>query len=62
MMAGNKNSFNDWLRTAINSIRGHAIEALLNLALRQKNAGKEIEPWIFELIRTRLELANRLTG
>lgn len=32
------------------------MEALLNLAIRQKNAGKEIEPWIFELIRQRLEL------
>ncbi len=55
-LVDDKNSFNDWLTTAINSIRGEAIEALLNLALRQKNAGKEIEPWIFELIRSRLEL------
>jgi hypothetical protein len=55
-LEGYKNSFNDWLTTAINSIRGEAIEALLNLALRQKNAGKEIEPWIFKLIRSRLEL------
>ena len=46
----------DWLTTAINSARGDALEALLELALKQKNAGKEIEPWIFELIRTRLEL------
>jgi len=55
-LEGHKNSFNDWFTTAINSIRGDAIEASLNLALRQKNAGKEIEPWIFKLIRSRLEL------
>ena len=55
-LVGNKNSFSDWLTTAINSIRGKAIEALLSVALRQKNAGTEIEPWIFELIRARLEL------
>lgn len=55
-LLGGKNSFGDWLTTAINSVRGVAIEALLNLALRQKNAGKSIEPWIFELIRSRLEL------
>lgn len=55
-LVGDKNSFNDWLTTAINSIRGEAIEALLNLALRQKNADKEIEPWIFKLIRARLEM------
>lgn len=50
------NSFNDWLTTAINSIRGESVEALLNLARRQKNAGRDIEPWIFELLRSRLEL------
>ena len=55
-LTANKNSFGDWFSTAINSIRGKAMEALLNLAMRQKNAGKEIEPWIFELIRQRLEL------
>jgi len=55
-LLANRNSFGDWLTTAINSVRGEAIEALLNLALRQKNAGKKIEPWIFELIRSRLEL------
>jgi hypothetical protein len=46
----------DWLTTAINSARGDALEALLQLALNQKNAGKDIEPWIFEMIRVRLEL------
>jgi hypothetical protein len=55
-LEGHKNSFNDWLTTAINSIRGETIEVLLNLASRQKNAGKEIEAWIFKLIRSRLEL------
>ena len=55
-LSANKNSFGDWLTTAINSVRGEAIEALLNLASRQKNADKKIEPWIFELIRSRLEL------
>lgn len=55
-LLGGKNSFGDWLTPAINSVRGEAVEALLNLALRQKNAGKSIEPWIFELIRSRLEL------
>jgi hypothetical protein len=51
-----KNSFGDWPTTAINSVRGEAFESLLNLAARQKNAGKEIEPWIFEFLRARLEL------
>jgi hypothetical protein len=55
-LSANKNSFGDWHTTAINSVRGKAIEALLNLASRQKNADKKIEPWIFELIRSRLEL------
>jgi hypothetical protein len=55
-LLGSKNGFGDWLTTAINSVRGEAMEALLNLALHQKNAGKRIDPWIFELIRSRLEL------
>lgn len=46
----------DGLTVAINSTRGEAIQTLLQLALRQKNLGKEIEPWIFPLIRSRLEL------
>ena len=50
------NSFNDSLTTAINSVRGEAFEALLDLASRQKKAGKQIDPWIFELIRSRLTL------
>jgi hypothetical protein len=54
-LSKNANSFGDWLTTAINSVRGTAVEALFSLALRQKNAGKEIEPWIFETLRSRLE-------
>ena len=54
-LSENKNSFGDWPTTAINSVRGEAFESLLNLASRQKKAGKEIEPWIFEFIRARLE-------
>ena len=46
----------DWLSTAINSVRGDAFEALLQLALNQKNVGNEIDPWIFETIQARLEL------
>ena len=50
------NSYGDWLTTAINSVRGESIEALLNLASRQKKAGNLIDPWIFDLIRSRLTL------
>ena len=45
----------DWFTTAINSVSGNAIEAMLYLAFRQKKKGKEIEPWIFDLIRSHLE-------
>jgi hypothetical protein len=55
-LSESKNSFGDWPTTAINSVRGEAFESLLNLASRQKKNGKEIEPWIFEFIRARLEL------
>jgi hypothetical protein len=55
-LAGGSNSFRDWLSTAINSTRGRAFEGLLNLALRQYNFDQHIAPWIFELIRSRLEL------
>lgn len=40
----------NWLTDAINSVRGNAIEAMLNLAYRQKQAGSKIEEWIFGLI------------
>ena len=56
-LSGNGNPFNEWLTTAINSIRGEAMEALLNLGLRQKAATSAIEPWIFKLLRSRLESA-----
>jgi hypothetical protein len=54
-LSGN-NSFNDWLTTAINSIRGEGFEALLDLASRQKRTGRQIDPWIFEFINSRLRL------
>jgi hypothetical protein len=54
-LSENKNAFGDWPTTAINSVRGEAFETLLNLAARQKKTSKEIEPWIFEFIRARLE-------
>jgi hypothetical protein len=47
-------ALNDWLTTAINSIRGDAIEALLDLALHQKKAQGHVERWIFDLIWKRL--------
>ena len=50
------NSFNDSLTTAINSVRGEAFEALLDLASRQKKSGGQIDSWIFEFIRSRLLL------
>jgi len=53
-LLGQANAFGDWMTTAINSVRGEAIEALLNLAYRQKKNGKIIDPWIFGLIRSRL--------
>jgi hypothetical protein len=46
----------DWFSIAINSVRGDAIEGMLELAQRQKSAGKEIDKWIFELISSRLVL------
>jgi hypothetical protein len=57
-LSENRNSFGDWLTTAINSVRGDAVESLLNFASRQNKASKKIDPWIFELIRSRLELPN----
>ncbi|HTB83618.1 MAG TPA: hypothetical protein VK742_08190 [Candidatus Sulfotelmatobacter sp.] len=50
------NLMEEWLTTAINTVRGHAVEGILKLALRQKNTEKEIEPWIFEFICSRLNL------
>jgi hypothetical protein len=48
----------DWFSIAINSVRGDAIEGLLELAQCKKKAGKEIDKWIFELISSRLVLTD----
>jgi hypothetical protein len=56
------NSFNDLLTSAINSVRGEAFEALLDLASRQKKTSKQIDPWIFELIRSRFTLPEESTA
>jgi hypothetical protein len=48
----------DWLTTAINSARGGAVDALLQLALRQKQEKQQIENWIFDLISSRLSTEN----
>jgi hypothetical protein len=50
----------DWLTTAINSVRGTAIEGLLDLALAQKKDAttRRAEPWIFEFIADHLRLAD----
>lgn len=44
----------DWLTTAINTVRGQAMDGLLKLALRQRNLKKDVEPWIFDFIHSRL--------
>jgi hypothetical protein len=54
---GLQTKMDDWLTTAINSVRGDAIEALLNLGLGQKKANGTIESWIFALIWARLGMA-----
>jgi hypothetical protein len=50
----------DWLTTAINSVRGTAIEGLLDVALAQKRdaAIGRAESWIFEFIIDRLKLVD----
>ncbi len=50
------NLMEEWLTTAINTVRGHAVEGILKLALRQKNTEQEIQPWIFDFICSRLNL------
>ncbi len=54
----------DWLTTAINSVRGTAVEGLLDLALAQKRdaAIGRAESWIFEFIADRLQLADESPG
>lgn len=51
----------DWLTTAINSVRGTALEDLLQLALHQKkvNAANQPEGWIWPVIRTALAAADQ---
>jgi hypothetical protein len=53
-------SVGDWLTTGINSVRGTAVEGLLDLALVQKRDTKSGRPesWIFEFISDRLRLAD----
>ncbi len=50
----------DWQTTAINSVRGTAVDGLLELALYQKRHGGNPDPdgWIFDLIVSRLKLSN----
>jgi len=44
-------NLDDWLSYAINSVKGSALEALLALAIRQKNSKKvPPETWIYETI------------
>lgn len=50
----------DWQTTAINSVRGTAVDGLLDLALFHKRHGGDPDPegWIFDLIVNRLKLPN----
>jgi hypothetical protein len=50
----------DWLTTGINSVRGTAVEGLLDLASAQKRDTRigHAESWIFEFISARLLLAD----
>lgn len=52
----------DWLSIAINTVEGGVIEALMNLAFRQKKTGNSIEPWILTLIQTRLKRVEASPG
>lgn len=45
----------DWLTTAINSARGNAMQAILDVAVQQHEAEKAVEPWVFETIETCLQ-------
>ncbi|HTR40989.1 MAG TPA: hypothetical protein VMH87_05185 [Pseudomonadales bacterium] len=45
------------LTTAINSVRGRALEGILKLALHEKNGSRQIPPWIFPFICSRLNLS-----
>ncbi len=50
----------DWVTTAINSVRGTAVEGLFELALFHKRrcGNPDPEGWIFDLILSRLKLPN----
>ncbi len=50
----------DWQTTAINSVRGTAVEGLLELALFHKRDGGNPDPdgWIYDLIASRLKFSN----
>jgi hypothetical protein len=50
------NLLEEWLTTAINTVRGHAFEGILKLALRQKNSEQQAPSWIFDFIRDHLNL------
>jgi hypothetical protein len=51
----------DWLTTAINSVRGTALEDILQLALHQKKESSTQQPedWIWQAIRTALCAENQ---
>jgi hypothetical protein len=50
----------DWLTTSINSVRGTAVDGLLEFSLFHKRHGGNPDPdgWIFDLIVSRLKLPN----
>jgi hypothetical protein len=50
----------DWVTTAINSVRGTAVEGLFELALfhKRRSGNPDPEGWIFDLILSRLKLPN----
>jgi hypothetical protein len=56
LAAKDKPMLQDWLTTAINSVRGTAIENLLELALKQKRDSPvgQAEDWIWDLFHTAL--------
>jgi hypothetical protein len=57
-LEASKPSITDWLTTAINSVRGTAIEGLLELALSQKKTNEHTGPdsWILDVLTSRLTL------
>jgi len=51
----------DWLTTAINSMRGTAVEGLIELAIQQKakSDSRLPEPWIFDTLERVLKVPNQ---